>query len=117
MDSLDADAEREIASLLRELPKDVIAELNIGQIDVRDPSFLDGLADHLSRLALASPRQGRLLLGKLQRLKKIIRRNVSSRDPDAKTSETITRSQSRTGRNEPCPCGSGRKFKHCCLHA
>jgi SEC-C motif len=21
------------------------------------------------------------------------------------------------GRNSPCPCGSGRKFKHCCLHA
>ena len=21
----------------------------------------------------------------------------------------------RTGRNEPCPCGSGRKFKKCCL--
>lgn len=20
-----------------------------------------------------------------------------------------------TGRNEPCPCGSGRKFKVCCL--
>lgn len=20
----------------------------------------------------------------------------------------------RPGRNEPCPCGSGRKFKHCC---
>lgn len=20
----------------------------------------------------------------------------------------------RTGRNEPCPCGSGKKFKHCC---
>ena len=20
----------------------------------------------------------------------------------------------RTGRNERCPCGSGRKFKHCC---
>ncbi|MCR6659899.1 MAG: SEC-C metal-binding domain-containing protein [Asticcacaulis sp.] len=19
----------------------------------------------------------------------------------------------RVGRNEPCPCGSGRKFKHC----
>lgn len=19
------------------------------------------------------------------------------------------------GRNEPCPCGSGKKFKHCCL--
>lgn len=21
---------------------------------------------------------------------------------------------SKTGRNEPCPCGSGKKFKHCC---
>lgn len=24
-------------------------------------------------------------------------------------------SDSRTGRNEPCPCGSGKKFKKCCL--
>lgn len=23
---------------------------------------------------------------------------------------------SRIGRNEPCPCGSGLKFKHCCLN-
>jgi hypothetical protein len=22
----------------------------------------------------------------------------------------------KTGRNDPCPCGSGRKYKHCCLH-
>lgn len=22
----------------------------------------------------------------------------------------------RIGRNEPCPCGSGQKFKHCCLN-
>lgn len=22
---------------------------------------------------------------------------------------------SKTGRNDPCPCGSGRKYKHCCL--
>jgi len=21
----------------------------------------------------------------------------------------------RAGRNDPCPCGSGRKYKHCCL--
>ena len=23
----------------------------------------------------------------------------------------------RTGRNDPCPCGSGKKYKHCCLNA
>jgi len=26
---------------------------------------------------------------------------------------TIVRSGAKTGRNDPCPCGSGRKFKHC----
>lgn len=24
------------------------------------------------------------------------------------------RARSKAGRNDPCPCGSGRKFKHCC---
>ncbi|CDL30741.1 FIG00637942: hypothetical protein [Enterobacter hormaechei] len=23
---------------------------------------------------------------------------------------------SKVGRNDPCPCGSGKKFKSCCLH-
>jgi len=22
----------------------------------------------------------------------------------------------RVGRNDPCPCGSGKKYKHCCLN-
>ena len=26
-----------------------------------------------------------------------------------------TRTEPKTGRNEPCPCNSGRKFKYCCL--
>ena len=25
------------------------------------------------------------------------------------------KSEARPGRNEPCHCGSGRKYKHCCL--
>ena len=27
--------------------------------------------------------------------------------------ETFVRAQPKVGRNEPCPCGSGKKFKHC----
>ena len=30
------------------------------------------------------------------------------------TPKTIVRSSPKVGRNEPCPCGSGKKFKHCC---
>ncbi|HPR62814.1 MAG TPA: preprotein translocase subunit SecA [Thermoanaerobaculia bacterium] len=28
--------------------------------------------------------------------------------------ETIRRAGPRVGRNDPCPCGSGKKYKHCC---
>jgi len=27
--------------------------------------------------------------------------------------QTQTRKQPKVGRNEPCPCGSGKKYKHC----
>jgi uncharacterized protein YecA (UPF0149 family) len=27
----------------------------------------------------------------------------------------IVRDTPRVGRNDPCPCGSGKKFKKCCL--
>ena len=28
---------------------------------------------------------------------------------------TIVREYKKIGRNEPCPCGSGKKYKNCCL--
>jgi uncharacterized protein len=28
--------------------------------------------------------------------------------------ETIVRAKPKVGRNEPCPCGSGKKYKKCC---
>jgi hypothetical protein len=36
---------------------------------------------------------------------------LDRRQPDAKPFTT----DRRVGRNEPCPCGSGKKFKRCCL--
>jgi len=29
----------------------------------------------------------------------------------------VKRRTQQVGRNDPCPCGSGRKFKRCCLNA
>ncbi len=31
--------------------------------------------------------------------------------------EPIRNRQQRVGRNDPCPCGSGKKFKACCMRA
>ncbi|MEC9084835.1 MAG: SEC-C metal-binding domain-containing protein, partial [Pseudomonadota bacterium] len=30
------------------------------------------------------------------------------------TPETFVRQERKVGRNEPCPCGSGKKDKQCC---
>ena len=30
--------------------------------------------------------------------------------------KTIRNQVDRVGRNDPCPCGSGKKFKKCCMH-
>ena len=35
----------------------------------------------------------------------------------AAKAETFVRSGRKVGRNEPCPCGSGKKYKHCCGRA
>ena len=33
--------------------------------------------------------------------------------PAAERPETFVRSERKVGRNEPCPCGSGKKYKQC----
>ena len=111
----DAKTQAAIREVLSFLPPDVVQELNSGQIDVRDPSFLEGLADHVSRLAVASPTTGQKALGKFIKLKKLIARSLRDSDPSVRVSATL-HSDPRIGRNAPCPCGSGRKFKQCCWH-
>ena len=34
---------------------------------------------------------------------------------EQKRSTTFVREGKKVGRNDPCPCGSGRKFKQCCM--
>ncbi len=31
-----------------------------------------------------------------------------------KSAKTVVRETKKVGRNEPCPCGSGKKYKQCC---
>lgn len=114
-DRITAELHDEIRDLLSLLPTDVVGELNDGKIDVQDGAFLAGLTDHVSRLSLADPQKGKVLLGKLMRVKKLIRRSLRESHEDLDTSSTIRRQDRRVGRNDACPCGSGRKYKDCCL--
>lgn len=33
---------------------------------------------------------------------------------EARRPQTVIRTQPKVGRNDPCPCGSGKKYKNCC---
>ncbi len=37
-------------------------------------------------------------------------------EDDYDTPETFVRTKKKVGRNDPCPCGSGKKYKKCCLN-
>jgi hypothetical protein len=111
----DAKTQTAVKELLALLPADDLDEIKGGGIDLHDPAFLDGLMDHASRLSLADPRSGRRLLGKIIRLRKLLTRSLRESDPDVVVSSTVCREEERIGRNANCPCGSGRKFKQCCM--
>ena len=34
---------------------------------------------------------------------------------DTQKPETYRRAMPKVGRNDPCPCGSGKKYKNCCM--
>ncbi len=40
--------------------------------------------------------------------------HASSKDQQAPVVATIKRDKPKVGRNDPCPCGSGKKYKKCC---
>ena len=40
-------------------------------------------------------------------------RMVMSRGEEEEKKKPVRRQQKKVGRNEPCPCGSGKKYKKC----
>ncbi len=55
-----------------------------------------------------------LLVGAAAGVMQIHRHFLKQRSNYTYASATFVRDRPKTGRNEPCPCGSGKKFKKCC---
>ena len=41
-------------------------------------------------------------------------KKVMTNDPDKGDKKQPKKAKNKVGRNDPCPCGSGRKYKNCC---
>ncbi|MCK5590137.1 MAG: SEC-C domain-containing protein, partial [Dehalococcoidales bacterium] len=45
-------------------------------------------------------------------VRSIYRVSLAKKEPPLKKQAVIA--GKKVGRNDPCPCGSGKKYKHCC---
>ena len=59
----------------------------------------------------------RIRLAKPEDVEEITRREqgpISLSHTDESVSRTVVNKEKKVGRNDPCPCGSGKKYKKCC---
>jgi uncharacterized protein len=67
---------------------------------------------------ISAERREKLIIGTAAGVMNIHRyfrtHHVAAETPFADGGSTYRRTMPKTGRNELCPCGSGKKFKHCC---
>ncbi len=95
-------------NLLNNIKRDVIATLSV--IEVKVPTDAEVLEEQ---------RRQESILGDVKFLHPEAGQ-ASPENPEAEPErenlanhETHIRSQPKVGRNDPCPCGSGKKYKHC----
>ncbi len=44
----------------------------------------------------------------------VVQPTATNQQDDSIAKQPVTRSEEKIGRNQPCICGSGKKYKHCC---
>ncbi len=77
------------------------------------PITLFGTAHHIDELKEMSPSDIETQQAAIEEnIRQLFDYFVTQRRP----SEIIVNETANAGRNDPCPCGSGKKFKKCCLH-
>ena len=72
------------------------------------PVYVSGKLAHLKPHAFWDSGDNAAVIGVQETRRKMIL------EQNRKILNRLRYGQSKSGRNDPCPCGSGRKFKHCC---
>jgi tetratricopeptide (TPR) repeat protein len=56
----------------------------------------------------------KMIYQRAKKYKKLKRKaGVDDEEPEYAQEQPVRRTQPKVGRNDPCPCGSGKKYKHC----
>jgi len=88
------------SKMLNDIYREIVAFLNNGQIPVRE-------AQNVREARLPQSDASKLKAG---------REEVAAQRTSAPQTTQPVKVEKKTGRNEPCPCGSGKKYKNCHGH-
>jgi hypothetical protein len=88
--------------------------VGLAALEVGDPDVLE--VAHECARGVDGPGGRRLRRDVLRRFRAPLREALPEDAPVERFAGfTVRREEPRVGRNEPCPCGSGRKYKKCCI--
>jgi hypothetical protein len=135
-----SDAIRGFTGDIRERAADILTQFIVAACEVRnvepgdleEPDLKTALLGPIAKLNLAAPVKGKVpslcgaLLGHLESegrlgggrlLGSYVKAlNDAFQDAASGKAKPIVRPGSRLQRNDPCPCGSGKKYKKCCMN-
>ena len=78
-------------------------------------ALFESLTDRIREETLMTLPRIQLLRNRPQEIPRQKKKNIHlSHGEDGQSVETVKRKDKKIGRNAPCPCGSGKKYKKCC---
>ena len=98
--------------------KDPVVQYRIQGTEMFD-AMIETIKVDVVKLLLNLRKQQDLRRSETAKITKAALQSIKSVDGGQSTIEsdvdrTVRRDQPKVGRNDPCPCGSGKKYKNCC---
>jgi preprotein translocase subunit SecA len=92
------------STMLNKVNKDVVSTLMKGHIPIQDPAQVKE-AERRRQVDMSNFRASKSDFSQYS--------SSGGGDPDRKQKTEPVRVEKKVGRNDPCPCGSGKKYKQC----
>lgn len=98
--------------------QDPVVKYRIEGMDMFDEMIADIKTD-VTKILMNIRKQGEVKREETSKITKVALENLNSLDngqriANADINKTVKNEGPKVGRNDPCPCGSGKKYKNCC---
>ena len=93
--------------------KDPVVQYRIEGSDMFE-QMVEDIKTDVVKILLNIHRAGEMTRKETVKITEASQENLNNLDNDTVRKETVKNEGHNVGRNDPCPCGSGKKYKQCC---